>query len=193
MERASARSVTAAVVGRVPSPTDPQLRVHLYQSIAKGERFEWLLEKATELGVARVVPLVTARSVVRTSGGGARSERWRRIVIEAAEQSGRGAVPEVTPPLAFADAVRGAPGVRLLPYERAGAHAGTIASALANGKVREVSMLIGPEGGFEDEEVQVARDAGFAIVSLGPRALRSETAGIVALTLAMEAGGELGR
>ena len=73
-------------------------RVHLYQSITKGERFEWLLEKGTEIGVARFVPLIAARAVVKTAAEGNRADRWRRIVVEAAEQCGRGAVPAVDAP-----------------------------------------------------------------------------------------------
>jgi 16S rRNA (uracil1498-N3)-methyltransferase len=197
IERATGRNVSVAALGREPGPLEPAVRVHLYQSITKGERFEWLLEKATEIGVFRVIPIETARSVVRPSAGRQRAERWRRIVVEAAEQCGRGCVPEVAPPSAFRAAIQSAPGIVLLPYEAAGDAAPDIATALtadidALFALAEVSLFIGPEGGFEPEEVEGARSAGAHIVTMGQRVLRSETAGIVALALVMHAAGQLG-
>jgi len=191
------RRAEATVVDRTESPPEPRLRLNLYQSITKGERFEWLLEKGTEIGVSRFVPLVTARGVVKAEAGGNRAERWRRIVVEAAEQSGRGAVPAVDAPQRFADALTCAPGVLLLPYEGAGEQAPDIQSALnadidALFALSEVSVFIGPEGGYEDAEVAHARKAGAAVVTMGRRVLRSETAGLVAATLVMQAAGELG-
>lgn len=197
VDEASSRAVVVAVLERYASPREPATRVHLYQSITKGERFEWLLEKGTELGVARFVPLIAARSVVRTAADANRFERWRRIVVEAAEQSGRGAVPDVDPPQEFEAAVRDAPGVRLLPYERAGEAAPDIQAALTSEidalfALAGVSVFIGPEGGFEDREVELAQSSGAAVVTMGQRVLRSETAGLVATTLVMQALGELG-
>jgi 16S rRNA (uracil1498-N3)-methyltransferase len=197
LENISERRVTASVIERGESPAEPRVRVHLYQSITKGERFEWLLEKGTEIGVARFVPLIAARAVVKTEGGGNRADRWRRIVVEAAEQSGRGVVPVISAPQRFADAFASAAGVLLLPYEAAGEQAPSIAAALtadidALFALSEVSVFIGPEGGWEESEVAAARDAGAAIVTMGMRVLRSETAGLVAATLVMQACGELG-
>ena len=197
LDEVSERRVSATVVERIESPAEPRVRLHVYQSITKGERFEWLLEKGTEVGVARFVPLIAARAVVKTEGGGNRADRWRRIVVEAAEQSGRGAVPEVNAPQRFGDAIAAATGVMLLPYEAAGEQAPNIAEALtadidALFALSEVSVFIGPEGGWEESEVAAARDAGATIVTMGTRVLRSETAGLVAATLVMQACGELG-
>ena len=189
--------VRAHVIERRQGPPEPRVRLHLYQSITKGERFEWLLEKGTEIGVSRFVPLLAARAVVTTDGGGNRAQRWRRIVIEAAEQCGRSTVPEIGGPARLADAIASAPGVLLLPYESAGDVAPSVQSALtaeidALFALGEISLFIGPEGGFEPAEVAAAEAAGAAIVTLGERVLRSETAGLVAATLAMQAAGELG-
>lgn len=197
IEHVSQRMVNARAVERTPAPPEPHARLHLYQSISKGERFEWLLEKGTEMGVARFVPLLAARSVVRTTGDSAKRDRWRRIVIEAAEQCGRGAVPEVDAPQLFDEALASAPGIVVVPYERAGDRAQTIQAALdaqidALFALAEVSIFIGPEGGFEPGEIERAEAAGAAIVTMGPRVLRSETAGLVAATLVMHAIGELG-
>ena len=191
------RAGRATVIERAPGVPEPRTSVHLYQSIAKGERFEWLLEKATELGVARFVPLITERSVVRTPGEGARIDRWRRIVVEAAEQCGRACLPPVEAPQPFAKALAGAAGILLLPYEAAGGEAPDIQHALdadidALFALGEVSIFIGPEGGFTEEEVTSAVDAGATVVTLGRRVLRSETAGLVASTLVLQATGELG-
>ena len=186
------RSGAATVVLERPSPPEPAVELVLYQSLVRPQRFELVLEKGTELGVARFVPLVSGRAQVKTEGGSQRAERWRRIVTEAAEQCGRGRVPAVDPPLAFAEAVRTAPGLRLLPWEEERSLGLRSCLPAARPKPAAVSVFIGPEGGFSEEEAALAREAGCALVSLGPRILRSETAGIVAAALVMHELGELG-
>ena len=186
------RSVQAAVVGERASPPEPALELVLYQSLVRPQRFDLVLEKGTELGVARFVPLVSGRARVKTEGGSQRAERWRRIVTEAAEQCGRGRVPAVDPPVAFEEAVRTAPGLRLLPWE--GERSRGLRSYLRGLQLipEAVSLFIGPEGGFAEEEAALAREAGCATVSMGQRVLRSETAGIVAAALVMHELGEMG-
>jgi 16S rRNA (uracil1498-N3)-methyltransferase len=197
LDSVSDRRIAASVVKRHPGPPEPVVKVHLYQSITKGERFEWFIEKATEIGVTRVVPLLAARAVVKTPAEGNRIDRWRRIATEAAEQCERSAVPVIEPPQSFDDALASAPGVLILPYEDANEAAPNIAEALAAEidalfALSAVAIFIGPEGGYESAEVERARDAGAAIVTLGDRVLRSETAGLVAATLVMHAAGQLG-
>lgn len=197
LEDVGERRITAGVVSRSVARPEPRVAVHLYQSITKGERFEWLLEKGTEIGVASFVPLIAARAVVKTPDGGNKMERWRRIVVEAAEQCGRGAVPAIEPPRRFADAIARARGLILLPYEGAGGAAPNIQAALdaeidALFALGEVSLFIGPEGGCEAAEVEQATAAGATVVSMGDRVLRSETAGLVAAALVLHAVGELG-
>ncbi len=197
LDRVHERAVEGAVVERREGPSEPRVKVHLFQSITKGDRFEWLLEKGTEIGVSRFVPLIAARAVVKTAGEGNRADRWRRIVIEAAEQCGRSAVPEVDAPATFETALASAPGILLVPYEGAGEAAPNVQTALAAEidalfALGEVSVFIGPEGGYERAEVEAAEAAGAAIVTMGERVLRSETAGLVAATLVLQAAGELG-
>jgi len=197
IDQAGERIVRARVVERRDGPPEPRVRLHLYQSITKGERFEWLLEKGTEIGVARFVPLIAARAVVTTTGEGNRGQRWRRVVAEAAEQCGRSAVPEIGESARFDAALASAPGVLMLPYEAAGSVAPSVQTALnadidALFALSEVSVFIGPEGGFEPAEVAAAEAAGATVVTMGERVLRSETAGLVAATLVMQAVGELG-
>jgi 16S rRNA (uracil1498-N3)-methyltransferase len=197
LDAMSERAVRGVVMERYDGAPEPPVRVHLYQAIAKGDRFDWLLEKGTELGIARFVPLLAARSVVRTPAEGQRAERWRRVVTEAAEQCGRTVVPEVEAPQQLRDALGEAPGVKLLAYEQGGEFERNVQGAL-DAEIDElyalgaVSLFVGPEGGFAPEEVERAREAGVAVVTMGQRVLRSETAGVVAATLVMHAIGELG-
>jgi len=191
------RSGGAAVVVERLSPPEPAVELVLYQSLVRPQRFELVLEKGTELGVSRFVPLVSGRAQVKTpgpsgEGGSQRAERWRRIVTEAAEQCGRGRVPAVDAPAGFAEAVRTAPGLRLLPWE--GERSRGLRSCLRGLQPipEAVSLFIGPEGGFAEEEAALAREGGCVAVSLGPRVLRSETAGIVAAALVMHELGEMG-
>jgi 16S rRNA (uracil1498-N3)-methyltransferase len=194
--RLSPRDGEAVILERFAGQAESRTRVRLYQAVTKGERFEWLIEKATELGVAGIRPLLTARSVVKPDAGGGRADRWRRIATEAAEQCGRSAVPGTGAPITLDDALA-APGVTLLPFEGAGDGAPNIHRAI-DALIDDVfassvvNILIGPEGGFEEAEVARAGAAGAAIVTMGRRVLRSETAGLVALTLVMDALGELG-
>jgi 16S rRNA (uracil1498-N3)-methyltransferase len=191
VERVSQKAITGAVIEHLPGLPEPAVRVTLCQSTVKGDRFEWALEKGTELGVARFVPLTTGRAVVRSEAGGARFERWRRIIVEATEQCGRCVVPELSAPASLDETLASAEGLVLLPYE--GESALGLRTALRAAKnVREVSILIGPEGGFAEEEVARAADAGAKPVSLGRRILRSETAGIAAVAAVMYELRELG-
>jgi len=190
--------VTATVVGRRLGQPEPRVRVVLYQSLVKGERFDWVLEKGTELGVAAFVPLLSRRNVVRAAPGrSGRPERWRRVVREAAEQCGRCVLPEILPAEGLNEALSEAADLRLLPWE--GEEALGLAVALQQARPAleaverpTVAVLIGPEGDFAAEEVALAREAGAQVVSLGPRILRSETAGIVAAAAVLYELGELG-
>ncbi|HXF50459.1 MAG TPA: 16S rRNA (uracil(1498)-N(3))-methyltransferase [Dehalococcoidia bacterium] len=189
LARVAPARVEAVVLSVQPGLPEPPVRITLCQSVVKGERFEWALEKGTEIGVARFVPLVARRNVVRP-GEGAKLERWRRIVIEAAEQCGRSAVPEVTAPASLDDVLESLDGPAIVPYE--GERETGIAAALrAMGRPRALTILIGPEGGFTPDEIERAMSRGARPVSLGPRILRSETAGIVAAALALAVLGGL--
>lgn len=192
------RRVTGMVVGRRPGRPEPRARLVLYQSLVKGERFDWVLEKGTELGVAAFVPLLSARNVVRPAPGrSGRPERWQRMVREAAEQCGRSVLPEVLPGRDLDEALSVEADLRLLPWEEEGglslAAALRAARPALEGVERPtVAVFIGPEGGFSAEEVELARRAGAQVVTLGRRILRSETAGVVAAALVLYELGELG-
>jgi 16S rRNA (uracil1498-N3)-methyltransferase len=188
-----------------PSRPEPRLRLTLYQALVSRERFETVLQKGTEVGIARFVPTWCQRSVV--PGGEAadekRRERWGRIVTEAAEQCERGIVPEVATPLRFhaalAEAV--ALGPVLVAWEReserplrAGLHACLSVSGAAGSRVDSrspLALFVGPEGGFTEAEIQRARAVGAVTVSVGPRILRTETAGPIVAALALYESGDL--
>lgn len=191
LDSVSATTIAGRVVESRAGLPEPDVRLTLYQSVVKGERFEWVLEKGTELGVARFVPLATGRAVVHSSASSARLARWRRIVIEATEQCGRCVVPEVAAQQSLDDALTTATGHVLLPYEGESV-LGLRAAVRTAGEVRDVGVLIGPEGGFSEAEVARAVAVGATAVSLGRRILRSETAGIATVAAVMYELGQLG-
>ncbi len=180
----SANAVTGVVTGDRPSPPEPAIEVVLYQSLIRPNRFDIAIEKGTELGVARFVPVVNARSQIEEASQG-RAERWRRLVVEAAEQCGRGRLPAIDPPLPYEEALASAPGVLVVPYEAE--RANRLADYLRALPERPlaVSLFIGPEGGYTDGEIALARGSGAALVTLGRQVLRSETAAVVAAAIVL--------
>lgn len=191
--------VTADLDAPVQRPTRP--RVSLAPALVRRERMEFAIQKVAELGVAEVLPIGTARSVVRLDDekAGKRVERWRRIAVEAAKQSQRTDVPVVRDPLPFSGllAELGRFDVVLVPWEEAASGGLGIGGALdAAGAAPDTSVLvvIGPEGGLEEGEVAALEAAGAVIVTLGDTVLRTETASAVAVSLATyELGGLGGR
>jgi 16S rRNA (uracil1498-N3)-methyltransferase len=171
------------------------VEIALVVALAKGEKMELVVQKATELGVARVVPFAAERSVVRLDAarGEARVARWRRIAEEAARQSGRADVPEIRAPASLGDALGGlAPGTRLFVFHPGGASLGAAPSAAdAPGGGAPVAAIVGPEGGLTEGEVRACEGAGAVAASLGPRTLRAETAAIVAIALIQARFGDL--
>lgn len=169
----------ATILEERPTAGGDEGEVVLYQAVPKGRHMDLVVEKATELGVSRVVPLSTKRGVVRLSEGEGKARRWRRVSEAAARQSLRLRVPEVSEVVTFPEAVReaGETGVLL--------HNGRALPPLEDvlpGPV--VGLFVGPEGGFGDGEIALAREAGLSLSSLGPYRLRSETAGMVAVARA---------
>ncbi len=193
------REVLVSPVAELP-PDPPAPVIHLYPALIRPQRFEWLLEKATELGVTRVQPVVSERCQVRAVElGPGKAARWRRITLEAAEQCGRRDVPELASPLPLAAALARAEGLLLLPWEAERAAAPTLGEALRAaspdvGSARcPVAIFIGPEGGFSPAEVAAARTRGVLTVSLGPRVLRAETAAVAALAIVGDVLASVGR
>jgi 16S rRNA (uracil1498-N3)-methyltransferase len=166
------------------------LRITLLQGIARGEKMDLILQKATELGVERIVPLAMTRTNVRLHAESAarKQEHWQAVVAGACEQSGRNRVPVVAMPATLAEALRQEQSdLRLLlsPQPDALSLIALLASAPAT-----IALLVGPEGGFDPEEIQAARSAAFQSCRLGPRVLRTETAALAALAALQLAAGD---
>lgn len=172
-DRALARILRAA-----PCAPEPAISVTLLAAVLKGERQDWLVQKAVELGVARIIPLLTERGVATANG--AKPERWRRIAREAAEQCERAVVPEIVDPVPLVE-VSWTGAKALACTERDGR---PLPALLADGD-RDLALLVGPEGGWTDVERSWLARQGAVDASLGPRILRAETAALAALSTVM--------
>ncbi len=193
---------------RWPAEGEPAVHITLYQAVLKGERFDWALQKGTEVGISAFVPLVCERNVVDDLDAiEGKRERWLRIIREAAEQSGRGRLPSLSPAMLFSQAAAASAvslpmpmarlrseiqPLRLIPWEQE-RHVrlrNVLRSCNLTSGAR-IEVLVGPEGGFTAQEVDLARRHGFQPVTLGPRILRAETAGVVAAALILYEAGEI--
>jgi 16S rRNA (uracil1498-N3)-methyltransferase len=177
---------------RYPQPPEPRTRLVAYPALLPRDRFEQVLQKLVEVGVAAIVPVAAARALVKDEADTAKRQRWERIAVEAAEQCGRGVVPSVGEPLRFAAALERATanGPVLLAYEAE--RRMHLVDALSPETAPEaLALFTGPEGGFELAEVEQAQAAGARLVSLGPRILRAETAAPVFAALTLQALGEI--
>jgi 16S rRNA (uracil1498-N3)-methyltransferase len=178
--------VRLAVGPAAQHPPDP--RTVLCAAPIRPNRFEWLIEKATELGVSAVQPVIVARTTVRPDEvGPARLARWLRIAVEAAEQCGRFTVPSIHEPIPFARALAPAEGRLLVAAEPAHGHARPLGAVLRGVGSAPVTLLTGPEGGLTPDEVGAAVEAGGVVASLGPLVLRAETAAIACLAILADA------
>ena len=168
--------------GTVKESHEMQARITLYQSVSKGERMDLTIQKSVELGVYRIVPVISERCVVRLDGKKDKSERWQKIALEAARQSGRDIVPVVTEPVPFAEAVRSASdSIKVIPWEEASGV--DLKDVIGGRRPAGISVFIGPEGGYTPSEADMARAAGIVPVTLGSRILRTETAGPAVLAM----------
>ena len=170
------------------------LAVTLLQGLARGERMDIVVQKATELGVARIIPVAAARSVVQLAEAraGKRVAHWQAVAVAACEQCGRNRVPEITAPMSLVEACRLAAadaGTRLWALDAEG---GTPLAAAPPMRSERIALLVGPEGGLADEELETAALIGFTRLRLGPRVLRTETAGPAALAALQALAGDFG-
>jgi 16S rRNA (uracil1498-N3)-methyltransferase len=178
----------------VEAVTRPE--VTLIQGLAKGDKLDFVVQKATELGVIRFIAVTTARAVQRLDAGQLRTlsrrARWQKIAREAARQSGRADVPDVEGVTSLSTALHAAAkdALKLILWE--GARQTSLRSVLPTTPPQQIVIAVGPEGGFTTEEIETARHAGFVPVGLGPRILRTETAALVALAILGYALGDLG-
>jgi len=187
-------TASGRILAKRAAKGEPEVQITLFQALLTREKFEWVLQKCTEIGVARFVPVVTERTIVRdTSIKPGKFERWRQIITEAAEQSHRGIIPQLARPVTLPEALLETKDCdqTLIAYEcEQGA---TLREALRTGPTAsgKIAVFIGPEGGFAEHEVELAREHSAVPVSLGPRILRTETAAIVAASLILYELGQM--
>ena len=178
--------VSGTIVEDLP-PSSLPVEIVLYQALTRGAKWDWLLEKACEIGVARVVPVLSRRCTARLDPGTAKTkvDRWNRIALAASKQCGRSLTMAVEAPreLAIAFSIRDKDHLSLIPWEKENEK--TIAQACKGFQGSHVNLFIGPEGGWDPQEIEIALQTGIIPVRLGPTLLRTETAGLVAATLTL--------
>lgn len=183
-------AVIVSVEEHAPVARESSLPITLAQGVSRGERMDWVVQKATELGVTRIIPVLTERSVVRLDAKQAERKRlhWQAIAVAACEQSGRDRIPGVDAPLTMAQFPGKADcrATRMLLSPAGSLRVADLPQAQGG-----IVVLIGPEGGLTDAEQAAALAAGFLAVRLGPRVLRTETAAVAALTLLQHRFGDL--
>jgi len=200
----SRERVAGHILQKRLATSEPRTKITLYQSLLRARAFESVLQKCTEVGVVGFVPVVAARCIISSLEdiGEKRIERWRRIILEAGEQSRRARLPALQPalllPQAWEEASRG--GLTIVPWEEAGPgmpvqeKSNSLRSLLSGAQPRpfSVNLFIGPEGGFTPQEIDQGQRYGAVPVTLGPRILRAETAGLVAAAAILYELGDMG-
>jgi 16S rRNA (uracil1498-N3)-methyltransferase len=206
IEEITRYNVRVIISSSIENKIEPPVLVTLFQSVPKSDKMDWIIQKSVELGVSKVIPIITERTVVRPEKGRIEKDkkeankikRWNRIAMESAKQCGRGKIPVVYDFLTFEEAMKKASvsDILIIPYELE--EEINIKEFLKNNeftdskKYRDIALIVGPEGGFTREEIYMAVKTGFRPVSLGPRIMRVETAAIAVLTIIMYEMGDIG-
>lgn len=191
----SDKEVVCDVLSAEESANEPSVNVVLYQALPKSDKMDLIVQKAVELGVYKIVPVITARCVSRPAKSGyeKRVERYNKIALEAAKQSGRGYVPEVTNFISFDECIAELKECdeSFMCYEKGGVSLSKTGLSNAAEGIKTIGLFIGCEGGFETHEAESCGLAGVTVVSLGPRILRCETAPLAALSVIMSMTGNM--
>ncbi len=179
------KTVTVELQEYLAGMPESPLRIHLGQGLSRGERMDWAIQKATELGVAQITPIVSERCEVRLNDERVdkRLAHWRQIAISACEQCGRSVLPLIHAPVSLRDWLTLEADLKLVLHPVA-------EPLVSHAKPQTLAFLIGPEGGLSESEVAQAADQGFQPARLGPRVLRTETAPVVALSVAQQLWGD---
>lgn len=186
---AGKREVTVEILGLRPVENESPFRITLLQGIARGEKMDLILQKATELGAAAIAPVLAERTEVKLDAERTekRMAHWRSVIVSACEQSGRAIVPQLSAPAALADAARASADSLKLTLDPVSEH--TLASLPASAS--SATLAIGPEGGWSPRDRETLRAAGYTGLRLGPRVLRTETAGLAAIAALQSRFGDL--
>lgn len=188
--------VNVKILKKLDSNNESPVQIFLYQGLPKAQKMDLIVQKGTELGITKFIPVITERVDVKLKGEFKKLDRLNRIALEAAKQSKRSVIPKVFDLVEFSDVINQVKSVDLfiVPYENAeNFGVKSLAKKLCNlEKVKTIGIMVGPEGGFEDIEIDKLKEAGAYIVTLGSRILRTETAGFVATSLVQYELGDLG-
>lgn len=189
------KEVIIDILEEVEPNNESNIKVHLFQGMPKSTKMDLIAQKNTELGIMSITPIITERVVVKNDSEFKKVDRWNRIALEACKQSKRSLIPTINTPIEFKELLIKIKDMDLIvvPYEnKEGYGIKKLINDVRNTEVKNIAIIIGPEGGFEEEEILKLEEIGAHIVTLGPRILRTETAGFVALSLLMYELGDLG-
>ena len=188
-------SLTGTILETKHASTEPKTHISLYFGLSSREKIEWILQKGTEIGVSAFIPFYSSRTRVKPESFTTKKmERWERIIREAAEQSGRGRLPALHPPQDFVNCLSiedSRPRLRMIAWEAAQEGSEPLAEVLKRFNETSADLFVGPEGGFSEDEVDLACATGCQVVSLGKRILRMETAAIIFPALVLYQLGEM--
>lgn len=180
-------SVQVKIIEKAPCDVEPKTNIVLYQGLPKADKMEWIIQKCTEVGVTRIVPVSTQYAIMKLAQKETKKlERWQKIAEAAAKQSGRGLIPQVGPrALTFLQAIEEARMLSgtVIAYEKESAYG--IKEFISSFSGDRIGIFIGPEGGFSPEEIAQAMQAGIRPITLGKRILRTETAGLVTAAIVL--------
>lgn len=188
-------NVYCKVIDKCNGKSEPPISISLFQGIAKGNKMDFIIQKSTEIGVKDIYPVITKRTIVKINNRKkekSKMQRWNNIAEEAAKQSKRDSIPIVNDIISFKEMLNILKDEKniIVPYEMENKVG--LKEILKNLQGKRINIIIGPEGGFEEEEIEELRDIGGQVITLGPRILRTETAGIVALSIVLYELGDLG-
>lgn len=189
------KEVQLAIIEKLDVSNESPIRIHLYQGLPKSTKMDLIAQKGTELGISSITPVITERVVVKNEGEFKKVDRWQRIALEASKQSKRTLIPSINTPVSFEIMMSEINDMDLIvvPYENAeGYGIKKMMDNLNAESIVDIAIVIGPEGGFEEEEISKLKDIGAHIVTLGPRILRTESAGFVCTAILQYELGDVG-
>lgn len=195
IENISKTSVEVSIIKKILQESESPVKITLFQGLPKSSKMDYIVQKGTEIGINEVVPIITARVVVKSElGEYKKTDRWQRIALEACKQCKRSTIPKISAPIEFDKLLEQLKtfDTIVVPYEN---EEGLGIKKMVSGlkyKVENIAVIIGPEGGFEENEINALSQMGAHIITLGPRILRTETAGIVCSTILEYELGDMG-
>lgn len=196
IEEINKKQVIVKFIEKLILNNESEIEIYLFQGLPKSSKMDLIVQKATELGVKEITPIITERVVFKNELGEFKKvDRWCRIALEACKQSKRSLIPRINTPIEFNNLLELLKQMNLIivPYENAeGYGIKKVVNNINKSNIKKLAVIIGPEGGFEEDEIESLKDLGAHIVTLGPRILRTETAGFVCVSLLMYELGDLG-